>query len=263
MLLARDQRSFGNQRPHPYRDSNHSGAAQIVLHVMRQLVDPRLLRAIAGAMHIAGPAERRAESDQARALRNHQLGRVPARHIGGTQADIEDLAASQVLFPERLWLDQLRVKIGGIVDQHVETALLGLDLGEEAGDLGIVAVIADDRDAVAAQFADLGCGFGHCAGQHCSVPALGLSRRDSAASNIDGVAQLAQPARNARACAPAGSGYQRDLALAHPRSPCGCAAKSNWLVGTMSIRAKSMNMAQLCIMAARLASKRALSPTAL
>src|SRR5690606_19373483 len=75
---------------------------------------------------------------------------VIARDVSRTQAHIEHIYHAQILLPERPRKDQLVMQEGGIIDQQIEPAMLRSHLLEQAGYLGIVGMIATNRDPTTA-----------------------------------------------------------------------------------------------------------------
>jgi hypothetical protein len=80
--------------------------------------------------------------------------------------------------------------IGGIVDQHVEPALISLDTLKQSRYLNVIAVITVRRDPFAAQLSDLLSGFSKRTGQNGSVPTFCITGRFRAASDVNSVAEL-------------------------------------------------------------------------
>ncbi|MNN07618.1 hypothetical protein D3C81_1204470 [compost metagenome] len=128
---------------------------QVHRHVMRELVDPGLLRAIRRPMHIAIGAKRRGKHNQPATLRRHHRRRMPARHVARPQANFQDPGHFQRLLPERPRHDQLVMQEGGVVDQDIEPAGFLAYAAEQRLDLLVVAVIAGHSNAAAAERVDL------------------------------------------------------------------------------------------------------------
>ena len=143
---------------------------------------------------------------------------MPAGNIGRAQSDIENADCRYFLLPEFLLLDQLMVHKGRIVDQHIEVPLLRFDLGKDAGDLQVIAMIAQNRDAPAASRINRSGSFGDGARQDRAIPTLGVARGDCAPSDINSIAQLTKPTSDARASSAAGSGDQGNFRFRHQLS---------------------------------------------
>ena len=181
--------------------------AQVHGHVLRELVDADLLRAIGRAMHVAARAERGGEHDQPAPLRQHQRGRMPARDIGRAQADIEDVDELERLGPEAARLDELVVQEGRVVDEDVDVALLLGNAREQRRHLCIIAVIAGHGDAATTGRGDFG-GRGVDGARQRRIAFL-----ERAAGHVDGRAFRAQRAGDAEAGSARGAGDDGDHAL--------------------------------------------------
>jgi hypothetical protein len=102
------------------------------------------------------------------------------------------------------WVAAGRVgKAGGVVDQQLQAALLGLDPLEQPLDGSVVAMIQRHRDPLATQTGDLLGGLGDGAGP---AAAAGVQ---AATGDIHRRALLAQGQRDALADAAAGPGHHR------------------------------------------------------
>ncbi len=220
MDLGGFQGPFSLERTHPYRHRIDTCALEVMLHIRRQLVDARLLGAIARAMHVAVRSERGSEHNPAGLSGHHQPGSVPAGHVGGAQSNIQDRAGLQALVPERLRGDQLRMHVGSIVDQNIQLPCFLLNLAENLGHGGIIAVVATQGHALTTGLGYRCGSLMDCAGEDGAIPGLGRTRCLRASGHIDPVAVLTQGPGDTRPRAPTGTGHQRhSCALRHTRNP--------------------------------------------
>src|SRR5580658_1782784 len=202
--------ALGQLWPEPQRDGGDVVRPQVDRHVGGKLVQSGLLRTVGRTVHVAAGTERGCEGDQPRTPGDHEWRSVVARHVGRTQADVENLGELERLLPETARLDEVIVNTGGVVHQDVEAARLVGDAGKQFLHRAVVAVVTRHGNATPAERGDRAGRLGHRP-RECGVLQSPKARVARAAGDIDRHAGGTECQRDALASAAARAGDDRDL----------------------------------------------------
>ena len=197
---------LGCECTHPDRHGGdiRAGVGKIDPHVEGHLVDAGLVRTIGGTEAIMHRARRRRENDEPSVLPDHVRGCEPAGDEAAANADIDHVADVERLFPE-LAGGREGIRHGAcIVDQDVDTALLGDHPFDHRLDLFVVGMVAAHCNALAAGFRDFLRrridGAGH----------FGIALFLRSARDVDRAAMRTERSRDAAAGAAARPRYDGD-----------------------------------------------------
>src|SRR4029453_18253260 len=149
--------------------------------------------------------------DQPAARLDHQRGGQHRGEGRGTEASLEhQVPMSPLHLPERrLIVERELVAAPGVVDEQIETALLGADPPEQRLDLGVVRMVTANGDAGTAAGGEL---LGRVVDRAGTVE-RGRLTANAAAGDVDGRALLPEDERDPLAAAATRTGHERHAAV--------------------------------------------------